>query len=51
MKVLASADLGLSESYMMSDVDIDNLKAMMDVRSPSHASIFAPTHLVVALAR
>ena len=33
IRVLASADLGLSESYMMSDIDVDNLKGMMDVRS------------------
>ena len=33
VRVLASADLGVSESYMMSDIDIDNLKGMMDVGS------------------
>ena len=35
IRVLASADLGLSESYMMSDIDVDNLKGMMDVSSSS----------------
>lgn len=40
MNVLGSADLGLSESYMMNDIDIDNLKGLMDVSSPSHASIW-----------
>ena len=39
MRVLASADLGLSESYMMCDIDVDNLKGMMDVSSSSHLSI------------
>ena len=39
MRVLASADLGLSESYMMCDIDVDNLKGMMDVSSSSHVSI------------
>jgi len=38
VRVLASADLGVSESYMMSDIDIDNLKGMMDVSSRSHLS-------------
>ena len=36
MRVLASADLGISESYMMSDIDVNDLKGMMDVRSTSH---------------
>ncbi|KAF9645341.1 cyclopropane fatty acid synthase [Thelephora ganbajun] len=31
VRVLASADLGLSESYMMCDIDVDNLKGMMDL--------------------
>jgi cyclopropane-fatty-acyl-phospholipid synthase len=31
IRVLASADLGLSESYMTSDIDVDNLKGVMDV--------------------
>ena len=35
VRVLASADLGVSESYMMSDIDVDNLKGMMDVGSRS----------------
>ena len=39
MKVLASAELGLSEAYMMNEIDVDDLKAMMDVSSCSHASI------------
>ena len=39
MRVLASADLGISESYMMCDIDVNNLKGMMDVRSISHVSI------------
>ena len=39
MRVLASADLGLSESYMMCDIDVDNLKGLMDVSSSSHVSI------------
>jgi hypothetical protein len=31
--VLASADLGISESYMMSDIDVDDLKGLMNVGS------------------
>lgn len=50
-KVLASADLGLSESYMVNDIDIDNLKGLMDVRSSSHASIPMHAHPLIALAR
>jgi cyclopropane-fatty-acyl-phospholipid synthase len=38
-RVLASADLGLSESYMMSDIDVDDLRGMMNVCSPSHSPI------------
>ena len=30
-RVLASADLGISESYMMSDIDVDDLKGLMNV--------------------
>jgi cyclopropane-fatty-acyl-phospholipid synthase len=29
--VIASADLGISESYMMCDIDVDDLKRMIDV--------------------
>lgn len=36
MRVLASADLGISESYMMCDIDVDNLRGMMDVGPSSH---------------
>ena len=39
VRVLASADLGVSESYMMSDIDVDNLKGMMDVGSGRLPSI------------
>ena len=38
VRVLASADLGISESYMMCDIDVDNLKGMMDVGPVSHVS-------------
>ena len=31
VRVLASADLGISESYMMRDIDVNDLKGMMDV--------------------
>lgn len=40
VRVLASADLGVSESYMMNDIDVDDLKGMMDVGSRSFVSIW-----------
>lgn len=39
VRVLASADLGISESYMMNDIDVDNLKGMMNVGSSLHVPI------------
>jgi len=39
VRVLASAELGISESYMMCDIDVNNLKGMMDVGSSSHVSV------------
>ena len=39
VRVLASADLGISESYMMRDIDVNDLKGMMDVGSGSHVSV------------
>jgi cyclopropane-fatty-acyl-phospholipid synthase len=39
VRVLASADLGICESYMLCDIDVDNLKGMMDVGRGLHASI------------
>lgn len=38
VRVLASADLGISESYMLCDIDVDNLKGMMDVGSATRTS-------------
>jgi len=43
VRVLASADLGISESYMLCDVDIDNLKGMMDVGPVLQVSIIGST--------
>ena len=51
VRVLASADLGLSESYMMCDIDVNNLKGMMDVSSSSYVSIRKRADLRIALAR
>lgn len=51
VRVLASADLGLSESYMLCDIDVNDLKGMMNVGPESHLFVWAKVDLSIALAR
>ena len=51
VRVLSSADLGLGESYMVNDIDIDNIKGMIDVGFHFRTSIWALATPSVALAR
>ena len=51
VRVLASADLGLGESYMLCDIEVSDLKGMMDVGSDSYLCFWANADFSTALAR